>query len=169
MTNKHKVFDVFVAELVRVVTSKAVFMMYLKSVLRVAYFAKLAGHDGAMSCSHAYRQRRLRFARQRLAYSPYGCVCELENFYDGSAIYVTQERYVSDRVAVLVKLRDFLSFFLRDYLNSAFSVALVRTSCRRIKSVFGDIVFNAAVVASEYFAVLSHGSILTGRRPKCII
>lgn len=169
MANKHKIFDVFITKFIGVVAPMAVYMMYFKFLFRPAFFATSSSQNGSMSFSDAHISNNFGLTLQRLAYSSDWCIRHIENFYNGTAIRVTQKRHISNGITFLVELRNLVAFFLGYYLNPGFAVTFIGASYRRIESVFRDIVFFAAVFTCECFAVLFHGFIIPERRPKCNI
>lgn len=169
MTNKHKIFDVFITKFIGVVAPTSVYMMYFKLIFRPTLLATPSSQNSPMGFPNARTPNHFGFTLQRLTYSPNWGSRHIKNFYNSTTIGVTQKRYVSNGVAFLVKMRNLVAFFLDYYLNPGFAVAFVRASYRRIESIFRDIVFFAAVFTYECFAVLFHGFIIPERRPKCNI
>jgi len=167
MTNKHKIFDVFITKFIGVVAPMAVYMMYFELIFRPAFFTASSSQNGSMGFPDS--ANNFRFTLQGLTYRSNRRTHNVKNFYNSTVIGVAQKRHISNGITFLVKLRYFVAFFLDYYLNSGFAVTFIGASYRRLKSVFRDIVFFAAVFTCECFAVLFHGFIVPERRPKCNI
>lgn len=169
MTQKFKIFYIFISQSIREIAATSVQMVNFKSVSRTATFTRTSRQNFTVSFSCADRSFRRLFSFERFTNRPNWRFSQVKHSNDSAVVEMAQKRNVSDRHSLRVKAGNIFALFLDNKFDSCFTTAKIRTSYRGLKSIFGDVVFFIAVRASEGFTIFFHRLIIPERRPKCSI